>query len=165
MRGDDFAEFGRVVDLRYEVDFDLASCPAQDAVALCELAVVVVIVAVIVVGGLEGREKPVEQIPSGDLDGVHEGFVAEVHAHHFLIDELVDARDFFFQFGFFLLVLEDELMETLDFEDALVAVFVMALVGAVEAGEFLALRGGVGGQFVRVKCGVVGDVGLDLLKA
>jgi hypothetical protein len=41
--------------------------------------------AVVVVGGFEGREEPLEQIPGGDLDGVHKGFVAEVHAHHFLV--------------------------------------------------------------------------------
>ena len=73
---DDFAEFGRVVDLRHEVDFDFGSRPAQDTVALGELAVVVVIVAVIVVGDLEGSEEPVEQVPGSDLNGVHEGFVA-----------------------------------------------------------------------------------------
>ena len=28
VRGDDFAEFGRVVDLRYEVNFDLGAGPA-----------------------------------------------------------------------------------------------------------------------------------------
>ena len=33
---DDFAEFGRVVDLRHEVDFDFGSRPAQDTVTLGE---------------------------------------------------------------------------------------------------------------------------------
>jgi hypothetical protein len=62
--------------------------------------------------------------------------------------------------------LEDELMETLDFEDSPVTVFVMEFGTVVEAGEFLALPGGGGGgQGVRVGGGAVGDVRLDFLKA
>jgi hypothetical protein len=127
------------------VDFDYCSGPAQDAVTLGELAVVIVIVAVIVVGGIEGREEPVEQVSGSDFDGVHEVFVTQVHAHHFLVDELVDARDFLFQRGFFFLVLVDELVQPLDLEGSLLAVFLMTFAGVVEAGEFLAFPGGGGG--------------------
>ena len=49
---DNLAQFGWVVDLRHEVDLDLAAGPTQDAVALSELAVVSMVVAVVVVGGV-----------------------------------------------------------------------------------------------------------------
>ena len=68
VRRDDFSEFGLIVDLRHEVDFDLGSRPAQNAVALSELPEVVMVVAEIVVGGLEGREEPVEQVPGPNND-------------------------------------------------------------------------------------------------
>lgn len=77
------------------MDFELGSCPAQDAVAVGEFAEVVVIVAVVVVGGFEGREVAVKEVSGADFNGVHEGFVGEVHAHHLVLDELVDAGDFF----------------------------------------------------------------------
>jgi len=57
---DNLAQFGWVVDLRHEVDLDLAAGPTQDAVALSELAVVSMVVAVVVVGGFEWREEPVK---------------------------------------------------------------------------------------------------------
>ena len=127
----------------------------------------IVIVAVIIVGGLEGREKTVEQVSGTDFDGVHEGFVTQVHAHHFLADELVDARDFPFQRAFLLLVVEDELVQGVDFEGSLQTVFLMPFAGVMEAGEFLVfLSGWCGsGNGVRDTGGAVGDVCLDLLKA
>ena len=142
--GDDFPKFGRVVDLRHEVDFELGSCPAQNAIALGQFAEVVVIVAVVVVGGFEGCEETVKQVSGADFDRVHEGFVSQVHAHHFLFDELVDARDFLCQHGFCFVVGEDLLVDGFDFDGPLKAVFLVAFTGVEKAGEFLFFSGGGG---------------------
>ena len=69
-----------------------------------------VVVPVVAVGGFRRREGTVKQIPGADPDGVHEGFVSKVHAHHVLLDELIDARDFLVQGGFHLVVLKDLLV-------------------------------------------------------
>ena len=117
------------------MDFHLGSVPAQKAVALGECAVVVMVVAIIVVIGFKGCKETIKKITGADFDGVHECLVGQVHAHHFLADELIDARDLFFQQSFRLLVFEDLLSDVFYFFVALCAVFFVAFARVAQVGE------------------------------
>ena len=87
---DGFAQFCSIVHRGRQMHFDLRAGPAQDAGALAQFTKVVVVIAVVVVGGFEGREGAVKQIAGGDLDRVHQRFVTSVQADHALFHELID---------------------------------------------------------------------------
>ena len=71
--------------------YDLLCCDFQHPAALCQLSELIMIVAVIVIGLLEGSQRRVEHVAGDHTKVIHQAFLVRIEPHHVLLNQAFQA--------------------------------------------------------------------------